>query len=144
MNERKIGGSLVRAQPIEAREALALFLRTCHIIGPGLAHLDRMIDGSEEERDAAAVMALAAITLATDVDDLTRFIVSTVETAQMRVNGAYDDILFDIHLGGDLVLAFKIFGFVLETNFGGLFEAARNSPLAERILALRNEVHTDG
>ncbi len=138
-NERKIGAHLFRAEPLEAKQALALLLRTVRIVGPGLAHLDRMLSTEEDERDAAALAAFGAITLATDEAELASFIVQTVEAAQMRVNGAYDDILFDIHLNGDLVLAFKVFAFVLETNFGGLFEAARTSPLMERILAPRAE-----
>lgn len=139
MNERKIGGTLLRAEPLEASQALRLLLRTFRVLGPGLAHLDRMMSADEDERDAAAVAAFGAITLATDEEPLAAFIISTVEAAQMRVNGAYDDILFDIHLNGDLVLAFKVLGFVLETNFGSLFDAARSSPLMERILAPRME-----
>lgn len=138
--ERKIGGALCRAEPLEATEALRLLLRTFRIIGPGVAHLDRMLSADEDERDAAAIMALSAIMLATDEAELAAFIIKTVETAQMRINGVYDDVLFDIHLGGDLVLAFKVFAFVLEVNFGGLFETARSSPLIGRVLAPRAEM----
>lgn len=138
-NERKIGGQLFRAEPAEAKEALHLFLKTMRIVGPGLAYLDRMLGEEESERDAAAMAAFGAIMDVTDEDVLTPFIVSTVESAQMRVNGHYDDILFDIHLGGDILLAFKVFGFVLETNFGNLFASARTSPLMERILTPRAE-----
>ena len=121
MAEKKIGSRTFRAEKMPATEATRNLVVLTKIVGPGMAALTKALSQAEGERDSAALEAVAAILMNSNADDLTQFVVSMAERAQVKENGgSYESVIYDLHFD-DLLEAFQVVAFVLQVNYAGFF-----------------------
>lgn len=134
MAEKVIGGETFKVEKLAATTGLSLLTRLTKILGPGLRHLNEAFDADEGKRDAAALVAMADIVATIDEQQFQLLIIQVTEFAAIRVNNAYEPVIFDHHFQDDLLKAFQVFVFVLEVNYKSFFGGLTGSAVGKRIL----------
>lgn len=120
MPEKKIGSRTYRAEKMPATEGTRKLIKLTKMLGPALPKLSSIMNESENERDAKALSAISDLLMASDADELTDFIVSIAEKAEVKDGSVYDGVIYDLHLS-DLGEAFQVVAFVLQVNYRDFF-----------------------
>ena len=137
MAETKIGGVEYRVETLLARDAVALQMRVMRILGPAMNAMPEVLSTyfkGQEGRQLANQKALAAIgdiVAKSDPAEATQLVVDVCELAESRrPSGDYEKVSFDQEFSGKLMDAYKLMAFVLQAQFGELFQGvpANGSP----------------
>ena len=124
MAEEIIAGREFRCEKLPASEALKLLGRVLKVAGPAIGAVQgALASGSEADRDATLVKALGDLAAGADMDSAVRLVVDLSSLSAVRVNGAFEPVVFDHHFAANLLDAFKVAAFVLRVQFGDFFAA---------------------
>lgn len=144
MAETTINKDTFKVEKLAATVSLSLLTRLTKILGPGLSAINNVFDADEGRRDAAALAALAAIVEKTDETQFQKLVIEVTEYAQIKLNGAYEPVVFDHHFTGDLLTAFKVFIWVLEVQFKSFFGEAMGSALVQKVIHASTKGSSEG
>lgn len=136
MAEKKIGDSTYRCEKLKPLDAQRLLIRLGKIFGPSIHHLGTVLSIEEEaERDRETLRMIGEFFTTIDPDQAEAILVDLCKSAQVKQEkGGYDQVIFE-HQFDDLVEAWAVAAFVLETQFRDFFGAALRSGAARNLLS---------
>lgn len=127
MPEQKIGNRTFRAEKIPATEATRNLIRLTKIIGPAMPALAGAVAG---DIGTKALEAIAQALMQADDKELTSFIIEMAEKAEVKEDGGYISVIYDVHFD-NLLEAFQVVAFVLQVNYRDFFGGKLGSILAK-------------
>lgn len=145
MAEKKIGGKVFRVQPMNAIDALALYMDIMRILGPSASRLPSIIvalgsseEGADMMAEVATLAAISDILQRTATDTITDVLRRIIELTSVSVDGGknFAPTIMDVEFTGDLKSLVPVIKFVMEEQYSDFFTGSRPSG----ILSLLTEV----
>ena len=123
MAEEIIAGREFRCEKLPASEALKLLGRVLKVAGPAIGAILSMAGENEADLNAGVVKALCDSAAGADMDSAVRLVIDLTSLSAVRVNGAFEPVVFDHHFSGSLMDAFRVAAFVLRVQYADFFTA---------------------
>lgn len=121
---KEIDGRAISTTPFLGRRSLAYKMKIIRLFGPAVGSLFSKAGGFDGTIDFS-VLESAIDKLSTNIDDKV-FVEFCLELlSSTRIDGKeITPEFFDVEFSANLVLMYKILGFILEVNYGNFFGAA--------------------